>query len=293
VIIFDLSKRVGVRNMGLMDRFIVSRWGFTLAGIRCKAGFLANRLIRFPFKIFLHQVYENWNWFEKPFNMVDCVFISRDRIRAKGYECSAIMRVIFTKSEQFYFDLLDRLLHGEAVFVDVGAHLGGFTLRAARRSRLVLAIEPDPRNYYYLIMNVSLNKLTNVIVMPFAAYSTTGIAKLNISRQSELSSITDMHRKKTVSTIWVPTMPLDNIVRICNLDRVDVVKIDVEGAEFEVIIGATQILRTYRPTLLIEIHGDRQLAEIMDYLVREKYSIEILHQHPEKPWIRHIVAYPA
>jgi hypothetical protein len=78
--------------------------------------------------------------------------------------------------------LSEWLRHGQT-FVDVGAHVGYFTCLAARLvgpRGLVLAFEPQPRNYELLLANVWRNGLTNVVVFPWAVSDSSGFATLHL-----------------------------------------------------------------------------------------------------------------
>jgi FkbM family methyltransferase len=138
--------------------------------------------------------------------------------------------------------VLKRLAHG-GVFVDVGANIGGYTIRVAKTAR-VYALEPHPRNFHLLNLNVELNqKQNNVRAFQIAAGSSFCKAKLFVSNFHGRHSLLDKqvgNATKCHSAVEVDVMPLDFI--LANEDHIDVIKIDVEGAELWVLKGAKEVL---------------------------------------------------
>jgi FkbM family methyltransferase len=130
------------------------------------------------------------------------------------------------------------------VFVDVGANIGGYTIRAAKKAR-VYALEPHPRNFQLLAFNVKLNDRQNYVkTLRTAAASYVGKAKLVVSnyhgRHSLLESRSRMEPRNHL-TIEVDATTLDSI--LVGEDHVDIIKIDVEGAEPLVLKGAEDALK--------------------------------------------------
>jgi FkbM family methyltransferase len=270
----------------------MKRWGFTIVGARCKFKFLTKRSLRFLFKPW-GKIYYKWVWFEKPFNLKDCIFLTSDGFSFVGYDEDFLTTL--GKHEPYFQELFERVLGKGSVFIDVGAHLGGFTVRASRivgERGLVVAFEPDFSNYFYLLKNIMLNECENVVALPLAVYSSTGsVLSFNISTQSGHSSITGLHKDEALFRTYVYTVTIDDVVERLSLRRVDVIKIDVEGAEIDVLKGCGRTLETYRPTLLIEVHGVEQHQELKKALPKN-YSIEVVHTSPLDQWHKHMVAHP-
>jgi len=280
--------------MSLIDKTFMKYWGFSLVGLKCKMKFIMNRFTRLLLKHVFRKAYEQWDWFEKPFTLRDCVFMSKDGLLLKGYDKS-ILTALSSSHEPFFHSILKKVLKENSVFIDVGAHLGGFTLRAAKlcSKGLVIALEPDPRNYYYLVTNIALNSINNVIALPFAAHSTSWkIVKFNISKNSGHSSTISTHRNKVLFTTYATTISLDNIVAMLGLEKVDAIKIDVEGAEVEVLKGSKKILKN-GTVLLIEIHSKNNLTQCRKILEKQNYTYKTLHTSPKNQWHKHIIAHPA
>ncbi|MBD0360023.1 MAG: FkbM family methyltransferase [Nitrososphaeraceae archaeon] len=195
---------------------------------------------------------------------------------------------------------LFRPREGDTV-VDVGAHIGKYTIVASKMvgsKGKVIAIEAHPANYDVLKKNIALNKLNNVIALNFAVHSKEGMVKLYEPGQEEGFTIynTIMNDRKTSNKqnyIEVQAKMLDSIFLENAIKEVNWIKIDVEGAEFDVLNGARNILsRSKDLSILIEIHNlgvkHRNLYEPIIELLklnRFRISFEKAYQSGE----RHII----
>ena len=154
------------------------------------------------------------------------------------------------------------------IVIDVGAHIGPYTLVASKSVGLkgkVVAIEAAPDNFDILNRNIQLNKMTNVITLNYAAYSKENKIKLYLLTKGEEESshtifntvVTERaHNEKKFVEVQANT--LDYLLQLSGIkhEQVNWIKIDVEGAEFDVLKGAKNILsKSSNISLLIEIHN--------------------------------------
>jgi FkbM family methyltransferase len=192
--------------------------------------------------------------------------------------------------------------YGEIV-VDIGAHYGRYTLIAAKRigpKGKIISIEADPKNFDMLNRNIKLNELENVITLNYAASSNKSKVNLSIPAEKEsghtiYSSIISS-RAPTQNFIEVNGNTLDNLLHEngISVEQVNWIKIDVEGAELEVLKGTTNILSKSKDiALLIEIHNIEErktlYEPIMDLLnnYNFKKEFEKVYENGE----RHIIVY--
>jgi FkbM family methyltransferase len=166
--------------------------------------------------------------------------------------------------------------------VDVGAHIGFLTLVMARlvgQTGQVYAFEPGADNLRYLRRNVKQNGATNVAVIPLAAGSGKGTRLLYLAEGSDMHSLFPGHPfTKTIGTLDVDQVPLDDAV-----PSLDFAKIDVEGAEIEVLRGMQNLLESEpRPVLMIEwspacqVIAGHSPKELIDMLWDVGYEPQIL-----------------
>ncbi|MDX6676130.1 MAG: hypothetical protein QOE31_182 [Solirubrobacteraceae bacterium] len=159
---------------------------------------------------------------------------------------------------------------GEHVW-DVGANIGYLTLVAARivgPGGRVVAIEPDASCAAAIRTNAALNGLDAIEVVEAAAAQRSGTADLVVVRDrlwTRLASVGDHHEGE--ARVQVRTVALDDLEG----PPPAVVKIDVEGAELDVLAGMTRLLRDERPLVICEMHGRN--AEFCAVMEAAGYSV--------------------
>jgi FkbM family methyltransferase len=156
------------------------------------------------------------------------------------------------------FALLDRLLKPGMTFLDVGANEGYYTVFAAKRvgsAGAVWAFEPSTRELERLRENLCINRL-DVRIFPHALADAAGTADLAIGESEHAGHNTlgkFAYAIAQVRTETVELRRLDDIVAESSPARIDILKIDVEGAEWRVLNGARETLQRYRPVVLFEM----------------------------------------
>lgn len=133
------------------------------------------------------------------------------------------------------------------VIVDAGASYGSYTLPACAIGATVYAFEPEQGVYQDLVRNLELNGFLNTCCFPFNA---------GLWDREEKVAFQSYAPHWPAHTISGPydMVTLDGVAKILQLDRMDWVKVDVEGAELEVLRGARECIRRFRPRLLVECH---------------------------------------
>jgi FkbM family methyltransferase len=138
--------------------------------------------------------------------------------------------------------------------VDIGANIGIYTLIAARSvgaTGNVFAFEPGPRSAALLRRSVAANGLTNVVVEELAVARATGNAELFlVENHPGLSSLNAANARGSAQSVPVKTVSLD--AYFADIE-VDVIKIDVQGAETEIVLGASRMLERDRPVVFAEV----------------------------------------
>jgi FkbM family methyltransferase len=158
------------------------------------------------------------------------------------------------------------------IFIDIGAHVGKYTLQVATivgNEGLVIALEPHPENWQVLLKAISLNKLRNIVVLNVAAWERD--CKLNIFIGDE-SGHHSAKQNRGLGYIEVEARAVDNIVEELNLKRVDWLKIDVEGAELEVLKGLKNTLTKYAPKVIVEVR-DENLKAMLEFMENCGYTV--------------------
>lgn len=188
--------------------------------------------------------------------------------------------------EPITLDSISRYLKKGGVFVDVGAHIGYHSLKAAQivgSQGRVLAIEPNPETLPVLRKNITANYGDIVTVVPVACSdSETTLEFFSASQTnsgaSSISRANAEHFGNTRASYRVQARRLDAIIQENNILQVDVVKIDVEGAELLVLKGAQQTLDRFHPVICIELMENQlnnmgtTISEIIEWLQLRGYT---------------------
>lgn len=167
---------------------------------------------------------------------------------------SILLFGVFEPQEAFWFD---KTVKPGMTVIDIGANIGQYTLLAAERignSGRVISFEPADDNFDILQRNVEMNGFGDrVQLIKNAVGSSIGICEFVLATDGGSNSIYQKStNQSTVKRINVPCVTLDSIFMSQDFDRVDLIKIDAEGADFEVIKGAQKTLKKYHPVLFVE-----------------------------------------
>jgi FkbM family methyltransferase len=152
--------------------------------------------------------------------------------------------------------LANELQHG-MTFVDLGANEGYFTVQGARLvgpTGRVVAVEPQDRLIPIIERNLTLNDVDNVTVMRVAISDSEGLAKLYLPPEALGAGFTRMTRYP-VATQQTETITLASLLARCGISNADVMKVDIEGAEYEAVLGSRDIFKTHRVKVLaLDLH---------------------------------------
>lgn len=162
---------------------------------------------------------------------------------------------LFGLYDQAELRLLRRELRGGGDFVDVGAHIGMYSVTAAAALRgrgRVLALEPNPSARAQLEENLALNGLDNAVIVPAAAGAAPGETVLHVPATPDPSfSSLQGGRFSEGEPVPVRMTTVDDEVEAAGLEAA-AVKIDVEGGELDVVAGMRRVLER-RPLLIVEV----------------------------------------
>ena len=194
-----------------------------------------------------------------------------------------------TQLKPFFESLNDK----NKVYINVGAHVGTWAIRASAWAKEVWAIEANPKTYKTLKDNVELNKLTSS-VMPvlMAAWDD---AKTPVTFVDVNGMATGGSTRLERSEGGMITNTIDNLVaEFAHYSDFEIgfISSDVEGAEAHVFRGAKETVAKYRPNLLIEVHTghpgvDEDLEDqLNEFLAEQNYTISKIRLSPTAPyWI--------
>jgi|GEM_PF-780973 len=162
----------------------------------------------------------------------------------------------FHELREFIF--LHRFLDKKMVAVDVGANQGEYSLFMAKRltEGRVIAFEPLEPMRLQLNENIGLNDFASVIkVMPYGLSDREQVLPIfEVEDTHEGLSTLYLGGRKVRSTREVPLKRLDDLAGEIGFDRLDFIKIDIEGSELPALLGARQTIAKWRPYVMVEIN---------------------------------------
>jgi len=159
------------------------------------------------------------------------------------------------------------------LFVDVGAGIGLYTFELRTNFKRVLAIEPSPNNIAILMEEIRRQKADNIVCMEAAVSNNEGTSPLYLGPNWGWHSLIPRYDRR----ISVKTVTISKLLE--NEKVVDFIKVDVEGAEWNVLEGSIPILNRVK-SWLVELHNHDKKAEITEWFVSRGYKVRWLdHSH--------------
>ena len=163
---------------------------------------------------------------------------------------------LFEKNE---LSFLDKFIRKDDICLDIGANIGVYSLFFSKRSKKTFCFEPIKINNIIIELNAELNKVKNIKIERIAISDTSGNCDFLVVDESILSGIlsTQYIKQKAYLKRYYDTDVKETIRVKCNTidsfnyDKVDIVKIDVEGAELKVINGAVKTIKKCMPRLIM------------------------------------------
>ena len=167
---------------------------------------------------------------------------------------------------------------GQVVY-DIGANVGSYTILASLlvgTSGKVLAFEPLPENLSFLRKHTELNNLRNVAIYDAAVWKSAGTIRFTGTSDRVTSHV------DASGDIEVQTVSIDQAIAENQFPPPAVMKIDVEGAEVEVLQGAQKTISEYRPAIFLATHGAEIEDECKRMLRELGYQVELIEGHSDE-----------
>jgi FkbM family methyltransferase len=209
----------------------------------------------------------------------DYNFQIRENLEDPSYDHNLDFKVINETWIENVYRIHQGQFFGGGVFVDVGANIGAVSLfvdsfnkdREDDNKIKVYAVEPEPNNLYLLNQNIQNNPTENITIVSNAIWHEE--AMVSISNRGGNSSIVDLEEDSSE----VLAITLETLFSTYDIKEVDVMKIDIEGAEFDLIINtpAETLAKINRLVLEFDKSFDGRFGQMIEKLSKQ-FGIDIL-----------------
>lgn len=186
-----------------------------------------------------------------------------------------------TITDQFVFKTYLRgksfELYPRDVVVDIGANVGAFTIYAAKEccEGKIVAVEPIAENFEVLCENIQLNNLRNVTVKQAALDSTSGTRKFFVNKSTTSSFFWGTPNGTSRSVL---TVTLRQLLDEAGIEKVDFLKMDCEGAEFDILMNLDEEMLSKIKRVALEFHDlsrEKSGKELKPYLEKKGFTVEL------------------
>lgn len=235
----------------------------SLVRLRRKIYFVIVVFLRIPCRMLFgkrkrNELFRRWGWRDSGIPVRDFFF----RL------CRIFHTTFFLKFLQHEPDVVSfvKKVKGD-LFLDVGANIGFYSLLLSKNFKKVISVEPHPDNMNEIKKNLSAFRVGNVECVTKAVSNTNGVGYLLVSEGNGGHALGQRIRPR--ENLPVETVTLSELLK--KYDLIDLVKVDVEGAEWNVLAGARDIMYKIK-AWVIELHGLERKAELESLLESYGYS---------------------
>lgn len=207
-------------------------------------------------------------------------FAIREHEEDPSYQHDLDFKVISETWVENVYRITDDQFNGDRVFVDIGANIGAVTLfvDSFNKTRYpdykikIIAVEPEPNNLVLLKNNIELNGSENITIVENAIwYEEKEMSISNRGGNSSLINLDDEIQSK------ISTITMENLFSLYDIKEVDLMKIDIEGAEFDLIINTPPETLSKIKHLVLEFDKsfDGSFGKMVEKLAKQ-FGLDIL-----------------
>jgi FkbM family methyltransferase len=185
--------------------------------------------------------------------------------------------------EVFSTNYFQKIISENMIVIDIGANIGYYALLESQLASKghIYAIEPVLKNYTLLTKNIALNQCSNISTYNFAIGNTDGFSKMYIYDKSNWSSFTKIPGENIRDIVQVPVFTLDTFIESHVPQNPHFIRMDVEGFEYEILMGSVKTLRTAVPLIFcIEMHphlmSREKVIEIMTLMKENGFGVSAI-----------------
>lgn len=175
---------------------------------------------------------------------------------------------------------LKEVINDNDIAFDIGANIGITSMWMSKKSKQVYAFEPEAKNLSRFKHNIHINGIENVRIIEKAVTFESVTVCLNLYESYGHHSLSTSHLSTPKGKVLVDAVSLSDFCRAENINKIDLIKIDVEGFEYEVLLGAEELLATNSIKFIVFEHSPallrkqgRDMSQVIDLLFKYGYTI--------------------
>jgi len=212
------------------------------------------------------------NYYLRKFNINYAILKIKDYkflVRTLSYSDEA---AVLLRDEEDIYQLIN--LNRNSIVIDIGAHIGTYSIRFCKIAHKVIAIEPLYDNYLMLIYNAKLNNCKNLYPINMGIWSEERVKYIfyKLERTDSATLIDNLiDNQSNYYKHMVKVITLDKLVNSLGLPKIDFLKIDAEGSEYEILKGANTVLDNTKSVLIETFENNKY--KCLDYLKNKGFKI--------------------
>jgi len=163
------------------------------------------------------------------------------------------------------------------VVVDIGAHIGIFSIFASKFASKLYAFEPMNDNFIILKENIEINRIKNAHLFKMAVSNKTGQRELFIS-DTNSGGHSFYHDQNYSQKVIVPTISLEDFISSNKISTIDFLKMDCEGGEYDIILNCPSRILGIIKKISMECHNidsDKNIYLLREFLEKNKFTLEV------------------
>jgi FkbM family methyltransferase len=209
-----------------------------------------------------------------PLRVFSWYFLRKSFLDLFPYVFRSILMTLFLTSRlsgERKVSLFLSKLKGE-IFINIGAEYGHYSLMLSKNFKKVLAFELSPKAFPHLVNNIRISKAKNILALKCALSDKDGISSFYIATKRGYDSLIRRNGIKIKEVVKVRAFTLATIFKAFHLSKADLVKVDVEGAEYMVLKGAEPVVEKIK-SWIVEIHDISIEREVIKYFLSHDYRV--------------------
>lgn len=183
--------------------------------------------------------------------------------------------------ENFFLDNYDReegfSIKENDIVIDIGAHVGYFTIYAAKKAKngKILSFEPSKESFNVLKNNLKINNIENVNVENIGVRSKSGASVLYVDKNNEIGNSMFSNDENLIKeNVQVTSVP--EIIKKYKIESIDLLKLDCEGAEYEIILELPPSILNTIKKIAMEVHDieNYSISDIENFLTKNNFQVK-------------------